>query len=204
MTIDIDTDRNIVLVRQRWMYQWTKAADVDDWTLAEKRAYHRRFEAAILRGWNNRATLRVTGASPFARSMARATLSLRIDVLWALQQPHWTVTVKKMSPGKFEVSKVNWSLRQIWLDTNDTTIRTFLKDKTPTTQVPVAHEYGHAFGNVPQAGHGDEYKDDSIYRKDVASMINVGDQLRVRHFDHLLAEMSQMAPDTHFVVGALK
>lgn len=204
MTIDIDTARNIVFVRQRWMYQWLVAPKIDDWTYRERRAYHHHFEAAVLRSWNNRATLRVLGGSPFAKSMANAKLSVRLDIQWVLDKPHWDVTVKKIPAEQFDVSKVNWGQRKIWLDTNDLTWRKFGTGKTATRQLPVAHEFGHAFGNVPEAGHGDEYKDTSPYKDDNKSIINIGNTLRARHFDHLVAELNQMVPDTTFVVGSVK
>lgn len=204
MTIDIDTDRNLVWVRQRWLYSWITAPKLAPWTVAERRAYHRRFEAAVLRGWNNRATLRVSGVSPFARSMARAILSVRLDIQWVLKGPHWMVTVKKIPAEQFDVSKVNWGQRRIWLDTNDLSWRRFGAGNTATRQLPVQHEFGHAFGNVPERGHGDEYKNSSPYKDDNASIVNVGDQLRARHFDHLMSELDRMVPDTRFVVASVK
>lgn len=204
MTIDVDTDRNIVWVRQRWSYLWITAPKIPDWTLREKRAYHGRFEAAVLRAWNNRATLRVIGSSPFAKSMACVALSVRLDIQWVLSNPHWTVTVKKIPAEQFDVSKVNRGQRRIWLDTNDLTARRFGRGKNTTRQVPVAHEYGHSFGNVPERGHGDEYRDDSPYKDDNRSIINVGGQLRARHFDHLLSELNRLVPATRFVVGSVR
>jgi len=203
MTIDVNTDANIVWVRQRWHYSWLTAPKLDDWTLGERRAYHKRFEAAVLRGWNNRATLRVMGSSPFAKSMARASLSVRLDLQWVLSNPHWMVTVKKIPAEQFDVSKVNWGQRRIWLDTNDLTWRKFGIGKDGTRQLPVQHEFAHAFGNVPERGHGDEYRDGSPYQDDNRSIVNVGDQLRTRHFDHLLSELNQMVPDTRFIVGRI-
>ena len=203
-TIDIDTARNIILVRQRWRYDWIHSPRTSPWTTAEKRAYHARFEAAILRSWNNRATLRAVGNSAFVRQEALQGFSVRIDVQWVLESPHWTVTVKKLPAGEFDVSKVNWGQRRIWLDTNDLTARHFARDGVRTRQFPIAHEFGHAFGNVPERGHGDEYPDASVYRRDVQSIINVGNAFRTRHFDHLLSELNQMIPSTRFVVSAVR
>lgn len=203
MTIDVDTGKNIVWVRQKWLYEWIAASGLPDWTYREKRAYHRRFEAAVLRSWNNRATLRVQGGSPMAKSMMHVHLSVRLDIQWVMKDPHWTVTVRKIPANQFDVSFVNWGKRRISLDTNDLSWRYFGSGEVATRQLPIAHEYGHAFGNVPQAGHGDEYKDDSPYKDDNKSIINVGNTLRARHFDHLVSELNQMVPDTRFVVGSV-
>lgn len=129
---------------------------------------------------------------------------MRIDVQWVLSAPHQNVTVKKLAAGQFEVSRVNWDRREIWLDTNDLTIRAFANGGIATRRVPVAHEFGHSFGNVPQRGHGDEYRDDSVYQRDVESIINVGNTLRARQFDHLISELNQMVRHTRFIVGALR
>ncbi|PZO69797.1 MAG: hypothetical protein DI640_15205 [Sphingomonas taxi] len=204
MTINLDTRQGIILVRQRWFYNWIVGPGATPWTQGQRRAYHARFEAAILRSWNNRATIRASGTSDLARGMAGRSFSVRIDVQWVLGHGHWTVTVKKLPVGVFDVSKVNWAQRRIWLDTNDLTARHFARGGVRTRQVPVAHEFGHSFGNVPQRGHGDEYRADSQYRRDVRSIINVGDTLRPRHFDHLISELNQMTPGTRFVMDTVR
>ena len=70
-------------------------------------------------------------------------------------------------------------------------------------RVPVAHEFGHAVGNTSVLGRGDEYGADHAHKDDRASIMNVGNSLRVRHFDTVIAELDQMIPDTTFTVRAV-
>ena len=44
------------------------------------------------------------------------------------------------------------------------------------------HEFGHAIGNVRKRKRGDEYPSDSSHHADKNSIMNLGMQVRDRHF----------------------
>lgn len=204
LSIDFDSVTGQVTVLYRWRYVWVEAAGVSPWTMAQRRRFHARAERAVRAAWDGRASLRVGGASDLARRFAGRALPLRIDIAWVRSGQHWTVTVTKIPPGQFKQSYVVWDRRTISLDSEDLTLREFGIGAEQTHQMPVAHEFGHVFGNVPQRGHGDEYRDESPFNADHRSILNVGDQLRVRHFDHILSELNAMAPGMTFVVANLR
>ena len=46
--------------------------------------------------------------------------------------------------------------------------------------------------------HADEYKPTNPYVRDRSSLMNVGNQLRSRHLDFIVAQLNTMIPDTTF------
>ena len=110
-------------------------------------------------------------------------------------------TLPKIPAGQFSTSYVNWGLQQIQLDTNDTFPR---KEAYMKGQIPVVHEFGHAVGNTAVLGRGDEYKSTSIHSSDVNSIMNVGNELRKRHFSTILDELNKMIPGTTFTVHQVR
>jgi hypothetical protein len=207
-SIDIDTTEGKIVLLERWQYVWLveSSRSMLRWTLAEKQDFHRRVDREIWAAWSNRAFLQVTGSSDFARRFSGRNIPVFMDVRWVLAKPHWTVTVTKVERGKIARSHTNWWNRTIALDSNDVTARTRLigPGKEAVNQVPVAHEFGHAIGNVSAFARGDEYETASEHSADVQSIMNRGIQLRIRHFDALLTELYDMIEGTTFTVGRLQ
>jgi hypothetical protein len=71
------------------------------------------------------------------------------------------------------------------------------------TQKNIAHEFGHTLGNVVSIKnmHGDEYKPKSSYYSDVSSLMNLGMELKARHFDYIVKEINTIMPNTHFILS---
>lgn len=203
-TVDLDTHGAQILIIQRWQYVWTVRPPLTRWTLSEQQAFHRRAERGIRGSWDNRARIRASGTSELARQLAGKNIPVRIDIKWVTSRPHWTVTVQKVPADAFVTSFVVWDRRTITLDTNDLRWRNAANGEPGMNQLPVSHEFSHAFGNVPQRGHGDEYRADSPHNADSQSIVNVGNSLRPRHFDHVISELNQMAPDTSFAVSSVR
>lgn len=118
---------------------------------------------------------------------------------------HWHVNVRKIALDAFKVSSVNWTTRNVNLDTNDFQKRVFTHATPPrrTKQVAVAHEFGHTVGNTAVLGRGDEYKLGHVHHSDQASIMHSGSQLRARHFRTILDEMNQMIPGCTFTVHSV-
>lgn len=205
-SIDIDTTTGRIFLQERWQYTWLVRAPLLPWTLQQKRNFHNAADRAIWAAWSNRAKVRVTGGSQFARSFAGRDLPLELDIRWVLARPHWNVNVTKIPANQFATSSVQWSARIITFDSNDTHLRTFTHGAgTPnTTQMPVAHEFGHAIGNSIVIGHeGDEYVAGKPHNADVSSIMNTGHSLRVRHFETIVNELNTMIAGTTFSVRAV-
>lgn len=204
--IDINTSTGFVFFQQRWLYNWVTAAGQSAWTLAEKRNFHNRCDQAIWRAWSYRVKLAVAGTSAFARRFRSTPVGINLDIRWVTARPHWNVTVTKIAPGTFRTSEVFWNDRRISLDSED--FKAVQKcDSTGTqcrSQVPVAHEFGHAAGNTAVLNRGDEYRATSPHVGDYDSALNIGTTVRSRHFRTILEEMNRMIPDTTFTVHSVR
>ena len=205
--IDIDTTAGRVFLQQGWKYDWKTKGAVTAWTLKEKRRFHKRADDTIWAAWSNRARLSVSGTSGFAKKFGRRGLPNNLDIRWVLTSPHWNVQVTKIAPGAFERSEVKWKIRKILLDTNDFDKRVHCagpaKKQVCHSQVPLAHEFGHAVGNTWVLKRGDEYKSGSSHLADKGSMLNSGSTLRSRHFRTVIEQLNKMIPNTTFKVRSL-
>lgn len=215
--IDLDTNTGAVFIQLRWQYVWAVQAGQSAWTLAQKRNFHNSADRAIWASWSNRATLSVTGTSHFAKAFATRPVTIELDIRWVTINPHWTVTVTKIPAGTVATSSVQWNARTITLDSEDIVARERCRTAAgpPATpggspplacfkQIPVAHEFGHAAGNTAVLSRGDEYNAGHANEADHTSMLNIGTQLRNRHFQTILDELNSMIPNTTFAVAKIK
>jgi hypothetical protein len=200
--ININTRNKSVLVIQRWKYNWL-ANGFSEWTYEEKKKMHEAFEKEMARVWNYRANLKATGRSAFAKKHATSSFRLTFDIQWVTSTGHWAVEVKKMAPKDYSLKPhVKWAEQKILLYTVD--IDNVTKQIAPKiTQRNIVHEFGHALGNVRAIPnmHGDEYKLKSPFYSDSNSLMNLGMELRTRHFDYIIREINTMIPDTNFIIS---
>ena len=192
-----------MFLQQRWLYSWVAVPPATPWTINEQSNFHKRADQNIWSAWSNRAKLSVSGSSPFALGFAKSGLPINLDIRRVSAGQHWTVFVTKVPPGAFAVSSVQWKARRINLDTNDFVTRNICSAPPKalcTSQIPVAHEFGHAAGNTAVLARGDEYRSTSPHAGDQASIMHSGSQLRARHFRTILDEMNTMIPGATFAV----
>jgi hypothetical protein len=203
--IDINTTTGQILVRQRWQYRWLVSPGMPSWTYAEKLHFHTMSDRAIWDVWSNRARLAVYGSSDFAKRFMNSGCPVNCDISWVTANPHWLVDVKKVGKGNLDRSHILWDARRVVLRSTDfvPTQRTG-NNGQKIKQKTVAHEFAHTFGNVFKNKRGDEYPKKSSHAIDQNSILNIGMQLRERHFRTLLEELHPMIKDTGFVVGSLK
>ena len=198
-TIDIALDGSLILVRLDWSYVWNTMLGVSAWTYHERSHFHSRADSAIWRDWSHQVSLQASGSSEVARKLAQAPIPVNFDIRWVLSDPHWTVTVTKIPKGTFKTSSVVWNSRTIQLDSEDTARRI----RGSITQIPVAHEFGHAIGNTVMLNRGDEYHSGHVHETDTRAMMNVGRELRERYFRTLIDELNIMIPDITFTVHSV-
>ena len=202
--IDIVEHESRIFFQQRWKYIWKVRPPMRDWTLTEKRAFHRNVDRQIWASWSNRVTMTVTGSSSFARKFAGKRLPINLDVRWVLGDEQWNVSVWKVGNNASDRAEVFWSNRRINLYSNDLAPASVCTSATPrvcrSNFQTVPHEFGHAVGNTAVLRRGDEYNAGSPHLSDTDSILNIGRKLRVRHFTTLLEEMNKMIPDTTFAV----
>ena len=203
-TIDIVVDEARVFFQQRWKYTWVVRTPLLPWSLQEKRDFHKHVDRQIWASWSNKVKLGVSGTSAFARRFARSQLPINLDVRWVLKDEQWDVTAWKVPDSEMPHNTVTWSTRKIVLHTSKLKAYTACNDATPKVCSvgfrSVPHEFGHAIGNVSDLGRGDEYVSTSPNLADADSILNIGKQLRQRHFTSILEELNKMIQNTTFTV----
>lgn len=200
MSYEIFGDKALIFVQQRWTYVYQSAAGCSKWESKEKTKFHNELDKAIWAKWSGAFKVQVSGTSDFAKVFKDTVFKLNFDIKRVSSKAHWTVTATKIKKGDFETSSVNWSKQTIKLDTEDTklTKKQTEDGKDTGSHKPVNHEFGHAVGDNP-----DEYKTASPHRKQIKSLMNVGSQLKKRHADHVMEELSKMIPNTKFTVKSV-
>ena len=121
------------------------------------------------------------------------------DVRWVRANEQWNVTAWKSTV--FHRGSVDWAGRRVTLYTSDMRPRRACTSATPAVCTSgfrtVPHEFGHAVGG------DDEYNTGSLHLADTTSIMNIGRELRQRHFRTILDEMNRMIPNTTFAVAQI-
>lgn len=207
LNIFIEEHRSEILIQERWKYNWLNDRYTTEWTYDQKSKFHNELDMLIWKNWGNHFKLKVKGSSDFAVKNQQKTYILNFDIKWVISDQHWIVNVTKIPPDGFMTSNVEWQKREINLDTEDTKL--VLKDvfdKRSYYQYPGVHEFGHSIGNSRfsrKGMHGDEYRLDSGFKLDRSSIMNVGNELRKRHIDYIIAILNSMIPNTEFYIHSL-
>ena len=203
--IIIDDSAKTILVRQDWSYTWklSKGDAVwkpSEWTDEEKAAFHDECEKSILAVWSSKRKYVCTGEVSFAKTNADIIFDLVFDIRLATGPAHWKVDVLKIKPTGYHRSRVSWASRRISLDTNDMKFKTIVpKDSTIAYfQKGAPHEFGHAIGNMPNFKRGDEYPSSSSHYFDKASIMNVGMEIRDRHFQTIEEKLDKVIRGVKF------
>ncbi len=214
MDIYVDESRRVILLQQKWKYNWIKFSilpSVKEWTYVEKKAFHHKADNLIWKLWSNKFKIKVDGNSEFAKKNKGREFTVDFDIEWVLSGEHWKVDVLKIAAEEHMENPtwVNWDKRKIQLLNRDDNLREVPMDGHNYYQYPVAHEFGHAAGNLALIGHWDEYRDGGIHNKDKSvskylydkkSMMNIGNELRIRHLDYLCSLLRIMFATTSFEV----
>jgi hypothetical protein len=204
-TVDLDTDKGRVFVRQDWHYIWQIAPPMKTWTHAEEQAFHQAVDRMIWGQWSAQARIRIQRdvlAKPSAHDhvlgkFSKGTLSLTFDIRQVRGRGHWEATVTKVTPvGKKHRAEVKTETRQIFLFSTDQQLLTAKRmegdpEANKRFSVP-AHEFGHTLENL------DEYRDKHPEFNDVKSIMNIGRQLRPRHLQLICETLGTMIPGYAF------
>ncbi len=203
MDIFIEEMQKVVLVREKWKYRWKYLRGTLPWTYNERRDFHSKVDDLIWNTWGNRVLLKVEGNSDFAKKYKNVCWELKFDIQWVLFDEHWTVNVIKLPRNYLDDprSEVKWEKKEINLDTKDVYFRGRKRSGGKYFQKPVVHEFGHTIGNVKKFNRGDEYKSISSYNLDFKSIMNVGNEIRDRHFWFVIEQLNTMIPDTKFIIS---
>jgi hypothetical protein len=225
--IYVDLHSGQVTFVQRWKYYWEldedkpKKLKASPWTDDEQCDFHYAAKSIIWKFWNSHRPLsavnndpvtqelmnllnqhsgicfNVTGDAPFAKQFSGQVLPIEFDVHISVKRPHYRVHVRKMLPNRFFISKVDESARVIRLDTFDNDPIAVHQDgpggAVRNDFVTTPHEFGHAIGYSD-----DEYTRGSVHRKDVDSLMNIGQEIRPRHLRWINQQLNHMLPGCRF------
>jgi len=206
--ITLDLKNNQLKVLQRWKYNWVNATGTTKWKYTESRDFHQKVDRLIWSVWGGRFELKISPGAVLPRNYKAGKIITYFDIQWVLDNTaHWKVDVTKIKPGGFQQSYIRWDNRQIQLDTEDTrqTLK-FNKGNVKHYQYGVTHEFGHTLGNVTYtpSGHGDEYKQESVWLNDFPSIMNRGNELRQRHLDFIRQTINGMVPGLKFEISYVR
>lgn len=197
LDIYIEENRRVILIRQKWKYTWLLSKGITpSWSYLEQKKFHHTIDEMIWNNWGKQFFLKSHSISGGIKKYDDIKWDIDFDVQWVLNNPHWNVYVTKIAKGDFKRSKVRWSKREIFLDTED--LRYTHKgnyNNKKVYQSPILHEYGHAIGFLE-----DEYTKNSSFYHDKLSLMNIGNELRNRHFAYLLKELNTILPGTNFKI----
>ena len=209
--ITIDTKRGTITLLQRWQYvAWELGSrapkfNPTPWTEAEKANFHKIAVSQILAAWTPNVRFKPTGKNPFLKKFANTGFKFEIDIRRVHANPHWKVTVRKLPPiSKFR-SNVDWGAKKLTITANTQPVthkRPQRRDQfghtippVVTQQLTAPHEFGHMMGPTL-----DEYnRGDGAY-PDAKSIMNIGSEIRRRHFFHLDKVLDEMVFLTDFDV----
>jgi hypothetical protein len=206
-TIDIVVHEHRIFFQQRWLYDWNVAPGQPAWTTPQRRAFHAQVDRLVWRSWSNRVRMRASGRHAIASG---GTWPMNLDVRWVLRDPQWTVTVTKVAPGTDGVGEVFWTSRRITLNTGDLVPYRACTAQPAATRVcrdnfdAVPHEFGHAIGNTAVLARGDEYQTTSPHLADTTSIMNIGREMRARHFRTIIEQMDLMVPGVTWSVSSIR
>ena len=189
MDITFDLSSKYIFVQQKWRYNWINEEGANPWTLEEKRNFHNKADQWIWSVWSSQAYAVITGNSKLAIEYRNTKFKINIDIKWVVgrETEHWAVDVTKIDRDAFVI----WNLRRINLkmaDVDYSSNRGVVDNSMRYLQTPVAHEFGHSFGNTRYVStdHGDEYEGALLSRyADDGSIMSAGNAVRLRHFDYL-------------------
>lgn len=219
--VDIYIDRYNPRVRlvQKWKYDWKSIYKKESnlhWSEAEKAQFHQSAEKIIRDAWSRKAKLSVTGTSEYAERYRARNVIIHTRIIPVESGQHWTVEVKKEASGRYYSPKMSWGERRIWLNRDSTVDVNHSRGagKPVYTQNTISHEFGHTLNNVgshsfpqnltTQFVDGDEYQSTSNFYNDEKSIMNIGNQIRRRHFKSVVDALNTMIPDTTFEVKNFK
>jgi hypothetical protein len=215
-TIDLDVTNGHVRVRQDWHYKWSALPGLPPWTPEEKHAYHRAVDHLIWAHWSMRATIAVrrqqtrAAASGTARNLVarfpHRRLTLSFDVRKVSTRTQWLAHVVKLDPKTppKEQPRPECYFFQRRLDLYDTSITKVRAARYPGDPkanpnfIDVPHEFGHALGYGNYYRMPDEYKEESAFRQEIDSIMNIGRRIRARHLFLIMATLEDMVPGCTF------
>jgi hypothetical protein len=227
-TIYLALDSGMVHFKERWKLDFHIERGASNLSYQEKVDYFYKIKAEIWTNWNSYRPLpnipgatvdpssqaltrllnahhgvvfNVAGHSEFAKKFKDLGVPIDFDVRLNRSHPHWRVNVYRPKPGdewkekyRDEVDLDRQTIKLNYANTEPHNVCT--EAKTPVCKddfLTPPHEFGHTL-----QGNDDEYVARSKFLKDTDSLLNIGREVRARHFRWILRHLNTMLPKTVF------
>lgn len=205
MEVVLDLDEGIVLVTQRWKCNFlTLGRHQKHWTEGEKITFRHRICRVIDEVWGNKAYvfIRPKVDNEFNRLYNGKTFIIKVKVEFVDSQEDWNVKIYKARPGEKSDWEgfVNWFYKEIHITSHAVTEfqhHELIGSPDPGSRYWIAaHEFGHALGNAGR--FADEYEPGNPYFNDTLSIMNLGSEVRHRHYEAVCDVLRSLCPQTDF------
>jgi hypothetical protein len=226
-TIYLDLSEGTTYLRQRWKVEFIIEPGATPLTYQQRVDYYWKLRSEIWTDWNSRRPLpnvpgattdatsraiaqllnshdgvlfKVAGTSDFARKFGDLGSPIDVDISLHRHAPHWHVKVFRPKPGDEGKAKYRDSVtdatRHITLNYANTEPHEVCNEGRPqvcqTGFLTPPHEFGHTFFA------DDEYIRGSRFIKDTNSIMNIGREVRARHYRWIVQQLNTMLPHTRF------
>lgn len=205
MEVVLDTDAGTIWVTQRWKSSFlTFGRHQGRWTENEKITFQRRVCRIISGAWGDKAYLYIRPGvdNNFNRLYNGKTFTIKVKVQFVEHNENWNVKIYKARPeDKSDWDGwVDWAGREIHVTSNATTEfqhTPLIGSSEPGSNYRIiAHEFGHAMGYA--GPFTDEYEPGNAMRFDTLSIMNLGSEVRQRHYGAVCKVLQTMCPGTNF------
>lgn len=212
MEVALDTEEKVVWVIQRWRCRFVSERYSDKWKEQEVRRFKQLTRDLIEGIWSKAAHIAIdsTTGTAFNERYGGTQFLVKVKIEFVEFGEHWSAVIYK-NRSSYDHGFVHWGSREIYLTKSAWVNPTGVRGRDgefAACQIIVAHEFGHTFGNCPSiSGNGernqytgDEYEKDSPFYYDKCSIMNIGSELRTRHFAYLRDLLQSMVPGSRFSV----
>lgn len=218
MEVVLDTDSKTILITQKWHFDWrtdnenfgvTQWCYATEWTQRQKHSFMNRVEKHLMELWDSKAYAIINSSqgSAFSQTYVGIPFLIKLKIERVSCCPHWTVRVFKVPTIQEDDSYVNWSTKTIQLTSMSVVPHKYhypIENHKPIkiNFITVAHEFGHTVGDDPDFinTNEDEYYTNHPLAKDIFSIMNLGTQLRHRHFAYVRDLLQTMIPNVYFSI----
>ena len=207
-TIDLDTAKRHVWVRQTWEYAWQAIEKQASWTADEKLAFHHAVDRAVWGHWSHRGRIQARSAGHMPHpatdqhkwQVAGFVLTLSFDVKMVHSGGNWKTTAFKVDPlvKPRHRAEVDFDKRTVKLFSTDLLVHRAARLIPGDPWHEGFNVHAHEFGHTLQVR--DEYDPKtSRFIDDIDSMMNVGRHIRPRHLGLICKTLRKMIPGCAFV-----
>lgn len=199
MEVVLDTEASTVTVIQRWKCNFLTYTSREQWQEEEMRNFRRQIHRVIDEVWGSKAYVYpLPEDNRFYEQYSNKTFIIKVKIEFVRDFEDWSVDIYKARPNELEDwndAHVDWANKKIRLTSHATTEyknKPLESSTSPGSRYWIAaHEFGHAMGYV--GPFADEYTPGNPQRFDTLSVMNIGSEVRKRHFETVCSILDSLS-----------